>query len=82
MGPDADELAAMQARLLDLFRERGVRVAGDLSVPESAAELALGLSRGCLRKRHALGTLRIAHRIESNRRWYAVEALARTLLAR
>jgi hypothetical protein len=77
-----EDVSVMCDRLLEDFRARGVRIAGDLSVPEAAAEAALGLGRGTLRKRFALGTLRLPYRTESNRRWYAVASLARTLVAR
>jgi hypothetical protein len=82
MEPDADELAAMQARLLDLFRERGVRIAGDLFVCEAAAECALGLARGTLAQRYSRGTLPYEFRTEGNRRWYGVALLARVLVER
>ncbi|MGF6728610.1 hypothetical protein OKW50_000691 [Paraburkholderia youngii] len=77
-----DDEAGLEARLLAFVREGGYPVAGDGSIPEAAAEACLGLSRGTLRKRFALGTLRVPYRVESNRRWYRVCDLTRVLLGR
>ncbi|OLL29497.1 hypothetical protein BTH42_22465 [Burkholderia sp. SRS-W-2-2016] len=77
-----DDEGAMTIRLVDLCRERNFRIAGDLAVPEAAAESLLGLSRGTLRKRYSLGILNIPYRREGVRRWYRLADLARVLLER
>jgi|GEM_PF-5892223 len=79
---DEESVAAMTAQLLDEFRAKGVRMAGDLSVPESVFEAVLGLARGTLSQRYGRGTLTYAYRPEGNRRWYRVETLARALVSR
>lgn len=75
-----EALSAMRIRLLEDFRAKGVRLAGDWSMPEAVFEAGLGLARGTLAQRYARGTLTYEFRTEGNRRWYHVDTLARVLV--
>lgn len=79
---DATDEETIRRHVLDKLREHGYLVAGDNSICEAAAELVLGLSRGCLRKRFSLGTLRYSYRVENTRRWYLIKELVCALARR
>lgn len=74
------EIAAKEAEILKDLRRQGVRMAGDMSIPEAIAEQVLGLSRGALGKRYTRGTLAYDYRVENNRRWYTARTLARAFV--